>query len=574
MCDNNNELKFDIFNKYKCKKYNPLEDINRKHYDPQFIDLIDHIFKLSANQGIKIKEKIKEKIVEPEILLNHPEILLDYLKQLILYINDLLKIFVNLYNLEMGISNLVKNTDYNIINQSKFFVEDYFIKQNISEKDKEFFYKNLPEEEIFIPLDYSPYDLSIVDNIKTEQDLLDVGNFFLEDFIRLEKAIKDLLKLSEKLSFILDLKSVTKLILTQIIPKEFVYNDTNIQKGGADPTVQTVYNKLVLLRNLLEGIGNDILGKEIPYSVNLEFNDAMKIINLFQTNLEKMAETKNASGTKKDYDFNLFQSIPEYVGIPAISGKFIQKPIEGQLPGNDLELRKIEDIENTITTKTTDFTNKLTGIDKLNKELYKLNEKIEKYKIDEIGKQTNPTTIIYEYTDKGTKADINRDISSNETEITNKNIEKNTLESEINAIEIEIDKLNDLNTDKIDKLKEYITKLKTIGTKTDIELLDELKKSMFDPITIAGKTNQFDAAAYDKYYNKIKIDTNINKIATEYTDNFFTNITLENIDILEKLIDNLSKEPSKPKNKKHGSRESCCKKPKFLISLLINDECK
>ena len=32
----------------------------------------------------------------------------------------------------MGISNLVKNTDYNIINQSKFFVEDYFIKQNIS----------------------------------------------------------------------------------------------------------------------------------------------------------------------------------------------------------------------------------------------------------------------------------------------------------------------------------------------------------------------------------------------------------------------------------------------------------
>ena len=42
----------------------------------------------------------------------------------------------------MGISNLVKNTDYNIINQSKFFVEDYFIKQNISEKDKEFFYKN------------------------------------------------------------------------------------------------------------------------------------------------------------------------------------------------------------------------------------------------------------------------------------------------------------------------------------------------------------------------------------------------------------------------------------------------
>ena len=96
-----------------------------------------------------------------------------------------------------------------------------------------------------------------------------------------------------------------------------------------------------------------------------------------------MAETKNASGTKKDYDFNLFQSIPEYVGIPAISGKFIQKPIEGQLPGNDLELRKIEDIENTITTKTTDFTNKLTGIDKLNKELYKLNEKIEKYKIPE-----------------------------------------------------------------------------------------------------------------------------------------------------------------------------------------------
>ena len=31
-------------------------------------------------------------------------------------------------------------------------------------------------------------------------------------------------------------------------------------------------------------------------------------------------------------------------------------------------------LQNTITTKTTDFTNKLTGIDKLNKELYKLNE--------------------------------------------------------------------------------------------------------------------------------------------------------------------------------------------------------
>lgn len=530
MCDNNDEINFDTFTKYKCKKYDPLEEINidKKKYDSQFLDLLNHIFKLSANQSIKIKENIDK----PEILLNHPAILLDYIKQLILYINDLLKIFIKLYNLEMGISYLVKNTDFNFIKESKDIIEDYFIKQNISEKDKEFFYKNIPVEEKFIPLEYTPYDLSILNEIKTEQDLLDVSNFFLEDFIKLENAIKDLIKLSEKFTFILDLKTVTKLILTQIIPKEYnIENNEGIQIGGADVTVQTVYNKLNLLKNLLEGIGSDILGKEIPYSVNLEINDAMKIIKLFQTNLEKNASTKDASGniiqgTKINYDFNLFQSIPEYMGIPKITGKFIQNPIEGQLPGTDLELPKIENIISTITNKTTEFANKLANIDKLNKELYDLNTKIEKYKIDEIAKQIN-STIIYEYTDKGTKAEIIRDISDIETELTQKNTDKVRLDSE--KINLETKK-NDLlifdDTSKMGKLKDYIIKLKTAGSQTSQQLLDELKTYIS---TLKNGRISYNLSDYDEIYKKI-----------ESVDNFFTNLTLDKIGDLEKFRKKIS----------------------------------
>jgi hypothetical protein len=531
MCDNNNEFKFDIFDKYKCKQYNPLDDIdiNKQRYDANFLDLLNHIFKLTGYQSAKIKEKIED--IKPDILLNHPAILLDNIKQLILYINDLLKIFIKLYNLEMGISYLVKNTDFNFIKQSQHIIEDYFIKQNISDKDKEFFYKNLPVEEKFIPLDYTPYDLTILDEIKTEQDLIDVSNFFLEDFIKLEKAIKDLIKLSEKFSFILDLKSVTKLILTQIIPAEYTYSNPNInQIGGADPTVFSVYAKLMKLKSLLEGVGSDILGKEIPYSINLEINDAMKVINLFQTNLEKMAKTKVSPGVEKKYDLNLFQSVPEYIGIPDITDKFIENPIDGQLPEANFALGDIDELNNNIISKNEDFKNKLKNITKLNKELYELDEKINKYKIDEKTKQTN---LVYEYTDQGSRADIRTDITIKQTDIRTKENEKTLLEQNIRTLETEKNELNRLlgNPEDITDLISYITNIKNAGPmKTDDVLLTELKESLKK--SICGKS--FELKNYYKLFEKMK-GKNPNKF-TKYINKLFENITLDKINDIEILI--------------------------------------
>lgn len=531
MCDNNNDLKFDIFNKYKCKDYNPLDDIdiNKQRYDQNFLDLLNHIFKLTGYQSAKIKEKID--IISPEILINHPAILLDNIKQLILYINDLLKIFIKLYNLEMGISYLVKNTDFNFIKQSQHIIEDYFIKQNISDKDKEFFYANLPTEEKFIPLEYTPYDLSILDEIKTEQDLIDVSNFFLEDFIKLEKAIKDLIKLSEKFTFILDLKSVTKLILTQIIPPEYsIENNEGIQSGGAYPTVYSVYSKLMKLKSLLEGIGSDIIGKEIPYSVNLEINDAMKIINLFQTNLEKIASTKRTPGIEKQYDLNLFQNVPEYIGIPGISDKFIQNPLEGQLPEASFALDNFDEINNNIILKNEDFKKKLKDISKINKELYKLDEKINQYKSDEERKQLG---MIYEYTDQGSQADIRVDIVSKDSELRIKEGEKTLLNQEIVNLNTEKDNLNRLlsNPTDITELISYIAKLRSFPTmKTDDQLLQELKDSLKKPI--GG--NSFDLSNYDMFFKKIK--ENKSDKFKKYTDNLFVNMTINDIENIEIII--------------------------------------
>lgn len=531
MCDNNNEFKFDIFNKYKCKDYNPLDDItiNKKSYDPNFLDLLNHIFKLTGYQSAKIKEKID--IISPEILINHPAILLDNIKQLILYINDLLKIFIKLYNLEMGISYLVKNTDFNFIKQSQHIIEDYFIKQNISDKDKEFFYKNLPTEEKFIPLEYTPYDLSILDEIKTEQDLIDVSNFFLEDFIKLEKAIKDLIKLSEKFTFILDLKSVTKLILTQIIPAEYpIENNEGIQSGGANPTVQSVYAKLIKLKSLLEGIGSDILGKEIPYSINLEINDAMKIINLFQTNLEKIAKTQRTPGIEKQYDLNLFQSVPEYIGIPEITDKFIQNPLEGQLPEASFALNDFDEINQNIILKNEDLKKKLKDISKINKELYKLDEKINQYKSDEETKQLG---MIYEYTDQGSQADIRADIISKDSELRIKEGEKNTLVQNVADLTREKDNLNQLlsNPTDITDLISYIAKLRSFpNIKTDDQLLSELKNLLEK--SIGG--NSYDLSNYDNLFAKMK--ANKSDKFKKYTDNLFVNMTINDIENIEIII--------------------------------------
>jgi hypothetical protein len=532
MCDND-YLKFEE-TKSKCENYDPLIEnkINKEIYDRNFINLLNHILNLSNIQSQNIKKIIEKKY--PDIELDYYRILLDYLKKFILYINDLLKIFIKLYNLNMGLSNFIINTDFNFIDKSKDIFEEYFVNQKISDKDKEFFYKKLPKKEIFIPLEYTAYDLSILDEIKNEEDLIFVSTYFLEDYEKLKKAILRLIKITEEFKFVLDLKNVTKLIISQIIPEDYL-NNQNIQVGGGDPTISEVYNKLIKLRSLLDGIGTNILEKEIPNGINIELNEALNIIKIFQTQLEKGAHTADKPADKKEYkeyDINLFQSIPSYKKIP-ISEDFIKDKLKPQLPRTSIPPANMDQIINVIEKKTDYFKEKINMIQKIYKELYLFKKDIDEYKIIEKNKMTD-TNIDYIRTNIGSKVELKSQIDK--------------IKIDISGLEVNIANINtNITNVSVPEFKEYILKKKEFENLTRPsgsinDKINEIKDKLFKNIPkIVGPPLDSNPETYDFIFERMKeLAKNIN---SDYTPKFFKMFNdntetdaIKDIDKLKKII--------------------------------------
>lgn len=456
---------------YGSDVFDPIDyyQLNRNIYDKNFIELLKYILCLSGNKCKEIDQSAKylrEKIPEFEIIDEIKDVkiitidtnqLKKLIKELIILINDLYKIFVMLYNLEMGFSYFIQTGNFNYLTQNKDNFEDILIKTNINEEDIENINKFNPNKDKFIPLEYKEYRVDNLDQFNDEE-LIVLSEMLLEDTVNIEDGIMKLLKLSEKISFIMDIEQISKKILTNIIPKDYLKEETNdvedfmIMRGGTGLVIEA-YNKLFQLKKSLDDLSAISYEKEIPSGINLTVEQIKQLIKNLHIKIENDSVTGLDTQPEKDlkkkkYEYNLFEAIPGYVKIP--DGPFIKTPLEPKLPPQQdiLSSFKKNGKFEFIETKIIDFDTKIQDISNLISKLTTFYPKIKEYKEHELKFITDLTSTDFIFSNIGKKSDITSQIS--------------ILNGEITALETEISrKTQSLGSyDSIDKLVEYLGKKK------------------------------------------------------------------------------------------------------------------
>jgi len=412
--DNYNAVSY--LKNYGSDVFDPIDyyNINKSLYDKTFLELLKHILCLTGEKCNQIYKK-RDIIIDPEVVIETDDFIINteefknLIRYLLILLNDLMKFFVSLYNILMGFSTIIKNGDINIIEQNKQSIKDLFIKVNLKQEDFDDFIKLLPISISFTPMLYTPYKIEIIYEFTIEQ-LIGLSDYLIDRVIEIEKGIMELLQLSEKTKFILDIETISKEIVDQIVPITDHKPSTEYQLGGTTGKVILAYNELLRLKNSLENITSLSLEKEIPTGIGLEIDKAKNLIKDISykiTNFAAHADdtVSEQEKSKKEYGFNLFESIPSSYGV---SGVKINTNIQAELPEDNLELIGILEIENTITTKMNYFNDRIKGIRDLANNLNNFKSKINDYKNTEL---QGINSLNFKFSNKLSKAEIELEIS-------------------------------------------------------------------------------------------------------------------------------------------------------------------
>lgn len=485
-------------------------NINENNYDKNFMDLFKHIINLINTSCIQIKE-ISHDIQKPPITYIKttpiselepepvPEIDIDKinklkikLKELILYINDLIKMYVKLYNIikltEATVKHNVKEIRYILDNPN----QDYTNK---------------------IPLDYSPISINeinnkFIDNIDID-NLIKIGNKLIDIKNIYKQKIGYWLKYSEKLHAYLDMHKITGDIFSQIVQKPELpeLSKDKPQIGGDPPKVpkvEEVYDKLVEIKKIIDGITQLDVDFEIPYGTSLKWEDYKKNLLVLQNNLEKMtmdSEPKE-NPLKQNFTLNVFEKMPNYIKISDEFYSGVKPSLRSDIPEHEDRLN-IQEILTNLEVKKKYYNDNLTKIKELNNDIVDFLKKIKAYKENEMTKYTKPE-VEYPFTDIGLKTDIEKQIKdleddnkkqqeelqkSNEIkDILNQNIDYIKNRHTINKIDI------DKYKTEIENLIRTITTYKPIGGQTEniisLELFEKYFKTLKETVKTKPKQTQ------------------------------------------------------------------------------------
>ena len=491
------------------------EKTNKNIYDKNFIDLLDHILQLSKNKLKQIEEKKKE-MQYPDIIEIRIYTLSDLkklIRELILLLNDLLKIFINLYNLEMGVSTMIENGDYDILIKNKDMFENFFIKTNSSKEYIENFYKEIPVKKEFIPMEYNEYKVDILNNFTTDEELIALSDYLLNECSKLEQGIKKLLNLSKKLSFIVDTEEISKLILNQIVPENYYmksYEDPILMQIGGSGKVIEAYTKLNELKGYLDGVSSVTLDKEIPSGINMEIDDVKKILNDFKIKIQTQSKPANdvdADKYKKKLEYNLFEEIPDYKRIN-YGDKFIKNPLIPTTPEDTMKIQEVQKLIDTVDAKSVQFLQKIEDIKTISRDLVNFEKKISIYKESEF---VNIPTFNYKFSNIGNKSDISTTISKLEKDIKDKKDEITQKQTEKDNKTKLVPILDDSN------FITYITKNYELETRP---VSDKSKDLLELKTLIAGADNIENNEIKDIFKQNLN-KVFENRLKTVYTSGFF-----------------------------------------------------
>ena len=521
------------------------------------MDLFKHIIKLISTNCITIKEISHDIQKPPIIYTTPiptpiipiiPIIPLDNklkqlklkLKELTLYINDLIKIYVTLYNIINLIKATVKHNVYEVSYILDHPNEDYTGK--------------IPLD--YTPLTLNKLNSEIIDNLDINK-IIEIGKKLINISNKIKKKIGYWLKYGKSLIKYLDMNKLTSSIVDLIIPAQKPImsggdpppNEIPAQRVAriraeaaertkriipravetmpspvpavvqpqVEPTVPAepevpaapaapaapaepevpkvieVYDNIVKIRKLIDGITQLNVDIEIPYGTSLKIEDAEKNLLVLQNNLEKLTmeygKKNNSNELSQKYSLNKFEQIPNYYGLPPSFISQIEK--KSDLPNNDIKLDDLDKINIIIDTQIQNYNTKTNDINKMYIDITDFLKKIDEYKKAEIKKYTGDT-VIYPFSNVGLASDIVNKIA----EINLQKINKET----------ELQKITDILNILINN-REYLTK----KTENENIQIDEYKTAIGDLIEIiinskpiAGPPINIPLDLFDNYFTKLK----------------------------------------------------------------------
>lgn len=500
---------------YGSDVFDPIDyyNLNRNIYDKNFLELIKYILCLNGNkcnQLVKSVENLKksEEIPQLDVIYVDSVDLYDLinfrklLRELILLINDLYKIFVILYNLEMGFAHFVKNLNYDALIENKNNFEEILSQPKIPEEDIIELNKLKPKKK-FIPMEYKDFEINNISTY-TEIELIALSELLLEESVKIEDGIIALLKIAETIKLPITMEEISKNILKNIIPENYLIEinneiDNEIHIGGSS-LIQNTYDNLFKLKSILDGVTLTTFEKEIPTGINITIERAKQIMS-------DLSSTFASKIQNFDFEINKFEKIPNLKGVQFEKLNDFQSNMPEEITIDENTSKSIFD---AIDNKIEYFNDRIPNIKKVNKELKELKIKIQEYKLNE-------KTMVEEKiksigtTNIGTKEEVLSNIEKENNKI--KNIDE--------AIEKQNTLLNILNSEDYKKYFDLKTQQEKLYTKTTKEeLVKVLTKNMLEP-QIYGTKITYTKRDYNDYISEyIKIKTNKNIINIIDNNNF------------------------------------------------------
>ncbi len=206
------------------------------------------------------------------------------------------------------------------------------------------------------------------------------------------------------------------------------------QEGGGD--IENVLKLLEKLKNNLDGVSSLTLEKEIPGGINLELDLIKKILSDFKFTLElqaKPGDDDNQDKYKKQWEYNLFEEIPEYKTIKYDNKKgFILNPLQPTTPQETEKILDSDVLIKIIKEKEKYIDEKITDISSIIGDIISFIRKLQNYRTNELA-QTNKYN--YTFTNIAEKKDLQERIVELNTLIQQKKIEsenKNKLKEFLN----------------------------------------------------------------------------------------------------------------------------------------------
>ena len=334
-------------------------------------------FKILLSHIVESVEKSKEILDIQQHVKNVNDFKVE-LRKLLIFYNDLMKIFVRLYNLLTIGSCLILNQNYYSIKIRKIdVIEDIFKLINNSNDVKNELYDMLDKEncELITYTEEAPF---LSDDPRL---LLQIAQEFIIKTEEIKSAIYSLLNFSEKFDGFFNIKDITVRIAKEVVPDNYIQkreidtDATNVNNkddefyqvggiGNCDSTVtteniKTAYDKLVCLKQNLDGMSDDIVKNDLPSTAELKFEEMRDMIAKMNLRLESQLlsgvtdPNKNTPVLSKKR-INLPENYHSFVNIYN-QNNFI-KPISVELPKKKMSLKvkdnSIDDLIAEVVIKT------------------------------------------------------------------------------------------------------------------------------------------------------------------------------------------------------------------------------